>query len=173
MRDIVGSIEGEYRRGRTTATRAIEQVPEAGLTQPFGGNSVATLAWHISGNLASRFTDFLTSDGEKPWRDRDSEFVARTPTRAEILAKLDAGYDVLFATLAGLSDDDLKASVAIRGVALTVHDALHRSLAHTAYHVGQIVVIAKALRGDEWKYLTIPPGQSVAYNANPTGEKPR
>ncbi len=173
MRDIVGSIEGEYRRGRTTATKAIEQVPEAELSRPFGGNSIATLAWHISGNLASRFTDFLTSDGEKPWRDRDSEFLARAATHAEIQARLDAGYAVLFATLAALGDDDLHKNVAIRGVTLTVHDALHRSLAHTAHHVGQIVVIAKALLGDEWRYLTIPPGGSAAYNANPTGEKPR
>lgn len=173
VRPIVGSIEGEYRRGKTTATRSIDQLPEAALSRSFGGNSVATLAWHISGNLASRFTDFLTSDGEKPWRDRDSEFLVRTVTHAEVKAKLDAGYDVLFATLAALEDKDLYATVTIRGVALTVHDALHRSLAHTAYHVGQIVVIAKELLGAEWKYLTIPPGQSAAYNANPTGEKPR
>jgi hypothetical protein len=173
MRSIVGSIEGEYRRHKTLAERALEQLPEAALSQALGGNSVATLVWHISGNLASRFTDFLTTDGEKPWRDRDSEFVARAVSHADLTAKLDAGFAVLFAALAEVEDEGLHAEVKIRGMALTVHDALHRSLAHTAYHVGQIVLIGKAVRGDDWKWLTIPPGGSAAYNANPVGEKPR
>ena len=128
--------------------------------------------WHIAGNLASRFTDFLTSDGEKPWRDRESEFARRTVTRDELGAKWEAGWSALLGALAGLDDAHLPATVTIRGVGLSVLEALHRSLSHTAYHVGQIVFLAKALRGGDWKWLTIPPGGSADYNTNPAHEKP-
>jgi hypothetical protein len=174
MRDIVSSIEGEFRRHKAGAEGAMAQLTDAQLLQSTsdGGNSIATIVWHVSGNLASRFTDFLHSDGEKPWRNRDEEFLARAVSRAELLAKWEKGWAVLFDALAGLDDGHLHAQVTIRGVPLAVHDALHRSLAHTAYHMGQIVFLAKALRGGDWKWLTIPPGGSAAYNANPTYEKP-
>ena len=99
MRLIVGSIEGEYGRYKTLGERALEQLSDEQLVQPSGstGNSAATLVWHISGNLASRFTDFLQSDGEKPWRDRDAEFLQRTVTRRELRAKWENGWTVLFA----------------------------------------------------------------------------
>ena len=137
-----------------------------------GGNSIATLVWHISGNFVSRFTDFLQSDGEKPWRDRDAEFLHRTISRAELREKWEQGWAVLFRSLADLDDERLHAVVRIRGVPLSVHDALHRSLAHTSYHVGQIVFLAKAFCGSEWRHLSIPPGGSTAYNENPVAEKP-
>ena len=120
------------------------------------GNSVAILVWHVSGNLKSRFTDFLTTDGEKPWRHRDSEFDERTVTRDELLAKWNEGFSVLFAALAALKDADLGRIVTIRGEALKVHEALHRSLAHTSSHVGQIVLLGKAMRGAAWQTLTMP-----------------
>jgi uncharacterized damage-inducible protein DinB len=174
MRQIVGSIEGEYRRYKQLGEGAMEQLSEEQLCQASGSeaNSIATLVWHISGNLASRFTDFLQSDGEKPWRDRDSEFLRRSVSRAEVLEKWEAGWGVLFGSLADIDDQKLHAVVKIRGVSLSVHDALHRSLAHTSYHVGQIVFLAKQLRSDQWRYLTIPPGGSAAYNKNPFAEKP-
>jgi hypothetical protein len=174
MRDVVGSIEGEYRRYKKLGDEAIAQVDEAQLGVSGGpsSNSVAAMVWHVSGNLASRFTDFLDSDGEKPWRDRESEFAQRSVSRAELGAKWEDGWRALFGALAGLTDAHLQQSVAIRGVPLPVLDALHRSLAHTAYHVGQIVYVAKALRGGEWRWLTIPPGGSGAYNQNPAREKP-
>jgi hypothetical protein len=112
----------------------------------------------VGGNLRSRFTDFLTTDGEKPWRDRESEFLARTPSRAELLESWNSGWDVLEASLAGVADSNLADTVTIRGEELSVIQALHRSLAHTAYHVGQIVHRAKELRGEDWEYLSIPPG---------------
>jgi uncharacterized damage-inducible protein DinB len=173
MRQIVGSIEGEYRRYKTLGEGAIEQLTDEHLFQvsSSGGNSIATLVWHISGNLVSRFTDFLQSDGEKPWRDRDAEFLHQTVPRAELREKWDKGWTVLFRALADLDDERLHAVVKIRGVPLSVHEALHRSLAHTSYHVGQIVLLAKAFRGGEWRYLSIPPGGSVAYNENPVAEK--
>ena len=174
MREIVGSIEAEYRRYKALGEGAIEQLDHEQLSQVIGsgGNSVATLVWHISGNLVSRFTDFLQSDGEKPWRDRDAEFLHRTVPRAELREKWEKGWTVLFRALADLDDERLHAVVKIRGIPLSVHEALHRSLAHTSYHVGQIVLLAKGLRGGEWRYLSIPPGGSAAYNARPVAEKP-
>jgi hypothetical protein len=122
--------------------------------------------------LESRFTDFLGADGEKPWRDRDSEFFERTVGRAELHEKWEAGWQALLGTLGELDDDRLFDEVTIRGVPLAVLDALHRSLSHTSYHVGQIVFLAKELRGGAWRYLTIPPGGTAAYNRNPIHEKP-
>jgi len=172
MSPFIDSIRAEYRRYKALAEAALEQVPEPALSQPgqSGGNSLATICWHVSGNLESRFTDFLTSDGEKPWRQREEEFAAREVSRAELMAKWNQGWDVLLATLGTLTDSDLAKSITIRGQALSVHEALHRSLAHTCYHVGQIVYVAHAIRGRDWRYLSIPPGQSDTYNANPTDE---
>jgi len=174
MREIVGSIEGEYRRYKTLGEGAIEQLSDEqlSLASSSAGNSVAMLVWHISGNLTSRFTDFLESDGEKPWRDRETEFLRRTVSRSELREKWETGWTVLFRSLAELDDEGLHAVVKIRGVPLSVHEALHRSLAHTSYHVGQIVFLGKAFRGGEWRYLSIPPAGSAAYNANPFAEKP-
>ena len=172
MRTLIASIEGEYRRYKTLAEGAIDQLADSVLADAAGGgNSIAIIVWHISGNLKSRFTDFLTSDGEKPWRDRDSEFLARHVTRAELQAKWEEGWRVLFAVLADLADADLERTVTIRAQSLTVVEALHRSLAHTSYHVGQIVYVAKALRGADWQSLSIPPGQSARYNQAPALER--
>src|SRR5256885_5909510 len=147
MRTLIASIEGEYRRYKTLGEGAMAQVADdAGLTHAAGSdNSIATIVWHISGNLKSRFTDFLTSDGEKPWRDRDSEFLARDVTRAGLQTRWEEGWRVLFASLADLTDADLQRTPTTRAQPLTVAEALHRSLAHTSYHVGQIVYPAKAL----------------------------
>ena len=166
MRTLIASIEGEYRRYKTLAEGAMAQVADdAGLTHAAASdNSIATIVRHISGNLKSRFTEFLTSDGEKPWRDRDSEFLARDVTRAGLQAAWEEGWRVLFVALAALSDADLERTVTIRAQPLTVAEALHRSLAHTSYHVGQIVYLAKALCGAGWRSLSIPPGQSARYN---------
>lgn len=173
-RDIVGSIDGEYRRYKALGEGAFGQLGPEELTRRGGptDNSIATLVWHVSGNLKSRFTEFLTSDGEKPWRDRESEFEAREVSLDEVRSKWEDGWGVLLDTLASLSDDDLERSVTIRGVPLKVHEALHRSLGHTAYHVGQIVYAGKVLRGGGWSWLSIPPGQSAAYNRRPDAEKP-
>lgn len=174
MNDMLESIAAEYRRYKALGEAAIRQLSEAELSAPGpnGTNSIAVICWHLAGNLQSRFTDFLTSDGEKPWRERDEEFRARTVTREALDARWNAGWQALLGALAGLSDGDLTRTVTIRRQPLTVHAALHRSLAHAAYHVGQVVYLAKALRGEHWAYLTIPPGQSDAYNEAPAFEKP-
>ncbi len=161
MRTFTRSIETEYQRYRTLAEKAMEQLSDQELARRAGDldNSVAMVAWHVGGNLRSRFTEFLTTDGEKPWRDRESEFRDRGPDRAAVMHTWNAGWDTLLATLGGLADGDLADTVTIRGQPLTVVEALHRSLAHTAYHVGQIVALAKAMRGSGWTWLSIPPAR--------------
>ena len=174
MSTIVESIKAEYQRYKTLAEGAIDQLDDSDLSTegPNGGNSIAVLCWHVSGNLKSRFTDFLTTDGEKPWRAREEEFRARTVSRAELREKWEDGWKALTDALSRLTDDDLKKTVTIRQQPLLVHEALHRSLSHAAYHVGQIVYVAKGFSGRNWKYLSIPPGQSDAYNKAPKYDKP-
>jgi uncharacterized damage-inducible protein DinB len=158
MRDIVGSIEREYQDYKSLGERAIEQLTDDQLSaEPApGSNSIAVIVWHVSGNLKSRFSDFLGSDGEKPWRDRDSEFDARAVTRHELRGRWNEGWEVLFAAVAALSDNDLSRRVYIRGEEHTVARALHRSIAHTSYHVGQIVFLAKLMREGHWRNLSMP-----------------
>lgn len=174
MRATISAIDAEYRRYKSLAEGTFEQLDDAQLAARAGdtSNSIATIVWHVSGNLASRFTDFLTSDGEKPWRKRDEEFNERAVSKRELLAKWEAGWKVLFDTLEPLTDADLLKPVIIRGQQLTVTEALLRSLAHASSHVGQIQFWGKVLKGSDWKYLSIAPGQTAAYNQNPVLEKP-
>jgi hypothetical protein len=170
---IVESIRGEFLRYKALAEAAVGQVDEPALSAKLSSvdNSIATICWHVSGNLESRFTDFLASDGEKPWREREEEFRSRTVSRAGLLHKWDRGWSVLLKTLSELTDDDLPRAVTIRRQSLQVVEALHRSLAHVAYHVGQVVYIGKSMRGSDWRYLSIAPGHSDAYNQAPGNER--
>src|SRR5258705_2746008 len=117
MASIIDSIRAEYLRYKALAEGAIDQLGDDDLSAPGpgGGNSIAVICWHISGNLMSRFTDFLTSDGEKPWREREGEFRARTVTRSDLLSKWNEGWNVLLGTLTTLSDEVLQDTVTIRG----------------------------------------------------------
>ena len=173
MTNIVESIRSEFLKYRGLGEGAINQIDDAALLAegPNGGSSIAVICWHIAGNLQSRFTDFLTSDGEKPWREREEEFRPRIVTRAELLSKWSQGWEVLLAALANLEDEQLQRTVTIRALPLRVDEALHRSLAHLSYHVGQIVYLAKSSRGAAWTSLSIPPGQSETYNQAPTRER--
>src|SRR5687768_2685262 len=139
--NVVESIRGEYLRYKNLAEAAIRQAPDDQLSTlaSADSNSIAAICWHVSGNLKSRFTEFLTADGEKPWRDREEEFAARQVERAELLARWNDGWTVLLAALSELTDEALSREVTIRGQKVLVIEALHRSLAHTSYHVGQIV----------------------------------
>jgi len=169
---VVASIEAEYKRYKALADAAIGQVGDEELTRtgPGDSNSIAMLVRHLTGNLRSRFSDFRTSDGEKPWRNRDDEFEPASLGRQELLAAWDDAWDVLFAALAALSDADLSGTVTVRRQPLRIDEALHRSLAHAAYHVGQIVYLAKAMRAASWRNLSIPRGASRDYNQAPTRE---
>ena len=170
---ILESIASEYKRYKFMAETAIRQTEQRCLNLPIGEehNSIVTLVWHISGNLKSRFTDFLQADGEKPWRQRDTEFADRTVDRDELMRKWDEGWAILLDTLSTLVDEDLTKEIHIRNQPLSVMEALHRSLAHTAFHIGEIVYIAKVHAGNRWQTLSIPLGQSETYNLQPTREK--
>ena len=172
-RALTASIEGEFRRYRALAEKAMAQLPDAALNRipVVEGNSIAMIVRHMSGNFLSRFTDFLTSDGEKSWRNRDGEFETREYGRAELEEMWKKGWGVLEKELTSLTDADLGREVKIRQQPLTVHEALARSVAHAAYHVGQIVVLARIFAHEEWKSLSIPKGKSEEYNRAPIYEK--
>ena len=141
-----------------------------------GSNSIATVVKHLGGNLRSRFTDFLTTDGEKPDRDRDGEFDMPTaPSRAEILGWWESGFAAALMTLESLTPGDLTRTVHIRREPFLVVEALNRLATHLAYHVGQIVYVARHLAGDRWTTLSIPKGQSKQYGTGSfkSGEVPR
>ena len=163
---VIASIEAEYRRYKALADAAISQVGDEELPElgPGGSNSIEILVRHLSGNLRSRFTDFRTSDGEKPWRNRDDEFETASLSRPQLLDGWDEGWRVLFEAVGGLTEADLSATVTVRNQPMRIDEALHRSLAHAAYHVGQIVYVAKAMRSEAWKCLSIPRGGSQAHN---------
>lgn len=173
---LLPSIRTEYQRYRRLVELALDQVDDRDLdrTPTTDGNSIAILLGHLSGNLRSRFTDFLTSDGEKPWRRRDAEFEPTGRTRAQLLDAWRAAWlvvDRALADVAAAGDAALGRTVTIRNQPLSVLDALLRSVAHVAYHTGQIVLLARGFAGDRWQMLSIPRGGSAAYAANPTKEK--
>lgn len=168
------AVQAEYLRYKVLVEAALAQLEDAELLAPAlqGGNSIATICWHVAGNLRSRFTEFLTTDGEKPWRDREDEFAPRSVQRSELRSHWYSGWAALLGTLETLGDADLTTSVTIRGQSLSVQEALFRSLAHVAYHAGQVVYAARVLRGARWRFLTIPPGESAQYNVAPRSERP-
>lgn len=170
---LIKNFIDEYQKYRTMAEKAMAQISDEALNEiPVAeGNSIAMLARHVGGNLASRFTDFLASDGEKPWRDRDNEFADGPYERADVERIWAKGFDILAAELGKLRDEDLTKTIKIRGAELTVHEALCRSLAHAASHVGQIILLAKISAAASWKTLSIPKGKSADYNKNPKLEK--
>jgi uncharacterized damage-inducible protein DinB len=170
---VVEAFISEYERYKSLTELAVEQVSQEDFISLFGddGNSIAIILKHLAGNLKSRFTNFLVEDGEKPWRDRDSEFEEEKKLKSELIADLNNAFQIVFNELNKLSDDKLNRTVVIRGNELTVAEALSRSLAHTSYHVGQIVLMAKLYAGNNWKSLSIPKGKSREYNFNPSKEK--
>jgi uncharacterized damage-inducible protein DinB len=164
-------IELEFGRLKRLAEDAIAQVSDEAFFQCIDSqsNSIAMLVKHVAGNLRSRWRDFLTADGEKPDRHRDTEFVMEaTDTREELLGRWQRAWALLFETLGSLSPNDLQRTVSIRGEAHSVPQALNRALSHYAAHTGQIVLLAKHWAGERWQTLSIPRGQSDAYDENPT-----
>ncbi|MGA3128322.1 MAG: DUF1572 domain-containing protein [Candidatus Korobacteraceae bacterium] len=127
-------------------------------------NSIALIVKHMAGNMRSRWTDFLTSDGEKPDRNRDSEFEEPPPSREELMSLWESGWECAFSALKPLSSEDMTRTVIIRGEAHSVMQAVSRQIAHYAYHCGQIVFLAKHFQHARWKSLTVPRGQSAKFN---------
>lgn len=155
-----------FRYYKTLAERAMNQVTDDHLftTLDDESNSIAIVVKHMAGNMRSRWRDFLTSDGEKPDRDRDSEFVDPPATREALLQAWDDGWTYLFSALEPLSDADLERTVVIRGEAHSVMQAINRQLAHYLYHIGQIVMLAKHFAHDRWHPLTVPRNRSADFN---------
>ena len=149
------------------AERAMAQAPDGGLfATPDGeSNSIGIVVKHLAGNLRSRWTDFLESDGEKPSRNRDAEFESPAQTRAELMSDWESGWKCVFDTLAALKEEDMGRTVHIRGEAHSVMQAMQRMVAHTCYHVGQIVYLAKHYAGEDWKAVSIPRGKSGEFNS--------
>jgi hypothetical protein len=171
MNDAIAQhyLDDSYRafRGyRRLAEGALEQISDEELFRQLDpeANSIAILMQHIAGNMRSRWTDFLTSDGEKPDRHRDREFEARSTTRAELMAEWNEAWELLLSTIQSLKPEDVLREITIRGERHSVLYAIQRQVTHYAYHVGQLVFLAKHFRGAQWKSLSIPKGQSEEFN---------
>ena len=173
--EYLADIGEQFTKLRRAAERAMAQVRDEDFAKAIDpeNNSIAVTVKHISGNLRSRCTDFLTSDGEKPTRDRDAEFVLyQQDTRTQLLTEWTAAWDLLGRMVRVLTPDDLQRTVYIRAEPHSVGQALNRHLSHLAYHVGQIVLLAKHWVGADWQTLTIPRGQSKAFTQAMQEQRP-
>lgn len=157
------AVLGYYKK---LAERAMEQVSDDQLFMALDheGNSIAIIVKHMAGNMRSRWTDFLTTDGEKPDRNRDSEFVDPPATRVALMAEWENGWNRVFAAIEPLTDADLGRTVTIRGEAHSVMQAINRQLAHYPHHAGQIVLLAKHFACDHWQTLSVPRNKSAEFN---------
>ena len=166
----LADVRGEFFKLKKLADDSFAQIDDRAFFHQLDpeANSVALVAKHVTGNLISRWTDFLTTDGEKPNRNRDSEFEKReTDSRDALLARWEEGWATLGKTLDSLGPDDLDSKVTIRGESLTVVQAINRQLTHYSYHVGQIVLLAKHHAGPSWKTLSVPRNRSAEFNRAP------
>lgn len=159
-----------FRYYKGLAERAMQQVSDHQLQAALDEemNSIAIILKHMAGNMRSRWTDFLTTDGEKPDRNRDTEFEAPPQSRQSLIELWEEGWSQLFKALTPLTEADLTRTVKIRGEAHSVMQAINRQLAHYAYHVGQIVFLAKHFQHSDWKSLSVPRGKSSAFNRKVT-----
>lgn len=171
LEDAVGTFRGLKR----LADKAIEQVSDEELFRAIDAesNSIALIMKHMYGNMRSRWTDFLTTDGEKPDRRRDSEFLAEGEDRRAIMERWEVGWQIVFDALAPLEAEDLMRQITIRGEPHTVVRAINRQISHYGQHVGQIVFLAKHLKSSDWKTLSIPRGQSETFNKKMEEKQPQ
>ncbi len=166
--DAAAETISSYRR---MIDATVEQLSDAELhARPAPNiNSVAIILRHLGSNLRSRWTDFLTTDGEKPDRDRDSEFLDWDGNRESLVAHFDAGWDALTSAMQQIDDSNISHPIYIRGERHTIPQALTRSITHVTYHVGQIAMVARMVHDGEWRWLTIPPGESAQHNERTWG----
>jgi hypothetical protein len=160
------SAKKQFEYYKMLGDKTIEQLPDAKLFWQYNdeSNSIAVIVKHLSGNMLSRWTDFLTSDGEKDWRHRDSEFENDIQTKTELIQKWNDGWNCFFNALNSLKEDDLSKTIYIRNQGHSVTEAINRQLAHYPYHIGQMVFIGKMICSDKWVSLSIPKGNSNTYN---------
>lgn len=173
LQELLSETVGSFRSYKTLAEKAMTQVSDEEFFQTIDSeaNSIAVIVKHLGGNLRSRWTDFLTTDGEKSDRNRDSEFVAESDTRESLIEVWENGWSILFESLESLKPKDLSKVVQIRGEDFTVVKAINRSLAHASYHIGQITLLAKHFRSSEWETLSIPKNKSTEFNAYLAGKE--
>ena len=166
MESYLESIKKQFEYYKMLGEKTFEQVSDDKLFWQNNeeSNSIAMIVKHLHGNMLSRWTDFLTTDGEKEWRKRDEEFENDIKTRATLLEKWGEGWNSLFNAINPLTEGDLEKVIYIRNMGHTVCEAINRQLAHYSYHVGQLVFIGKMIQDEEWKSLSIPKGKSKAYN---------
>ena len=165
--NYLDSIKKQFLYYKVVGEKAMEQLQPEQLFVSINENtnSIATIVQHLSGNMLSRWTDFLTSDGEKEWRNRDAEFEAIITTKEELLTVWNEGWDCFFNTINALTPVELSTIIYIRNEGQTVMEAINRQLAHYPYHIGQIVFYAKMLKETDWTSLSIPKNNSNNYNA--------
>ena len=165
-RVTIEAFEQTFAGQKSLAERALAQLSDAQLHTPAvpGMNAIAVIMRHMAGNMRSRWSDFLTTDGEKPSRRRDEEFIDDRLAREALLQRWDDGWRCVFDALAPLTDADLSRTITIRGQAHTVARAITRQIDHYGYHTGQIVTFARILARDQWQHLSVPPGGTDAFN---------
>ena len=174
MKDYLPNTLKLLRYYKQLGERTFEQLEDVELFwQPNKDtNSIAILVNHLSGNMLSRWTNFLTEDGEKDWRNRDQEFENKIRDRKELYDRWNVGWTCFLRTLESIGDDDLNKTIYIRHEPQSVADAIQRQLAHYSMHVGQIVLLGKMQKGANWQSLSIPKGQSIAYNQKKQNQAP-
>lgn len=158
-------VQERFNRVKDLGDKTITQLSEDNIHWFFNetSNSIAVIVKHLSGSMVSRWTDLLTTDGEKPYRNRDKEFKDDISSKQELITIWEKGWNTLFEALIRLEDEDLLKNIYIRGERHTVLEAIERHMAHYAYHIGQIVFIGKQLKGEKWENLSIPLGKSEEY----------
>lgn len=162
----LNSITKQFEYYKSVGEKTFSQLEEKDLLWQFNpeSNSIAIIVNHLSGNMKSRWTDFLTSDGEKEWRNRDMEFESVIKTKPELLEKWEDGWECLFTAINSINGDNFKTEIYIRNQAHSIIEAINRQLSHYSYHIGQIVYIGRMLKAEKWKSLTIPKGKSSDFN---------
>ena len=168
MNSFLQSAIKQFQYYKLLGEKTFDQLNEEKLFWQYNNesNSIYVIVKHLNGNMLSRWTDFLTSDGEKEWRKRDNEFENDNPSKQQLLQLWNDGWNCLFNTLDSLTTDDLEKTIYIRNQGQTVVEAINRQLCHYSYHVGQIVFLGKMICNEDWKSLSIPKNQSQQYNAN-------
>jgi len=164
--NYIESIKKQFAYYKMLGDKTFDQIEESDIFWQYNteSNSIAIIVKHLWGNMMSRWTDFLTTDGEKTWRNREAEFEADIQDKAELLAKWNEGWACLFTALDSINSTNFDTTIYIRNMGHTIVEAINRQLAHYAYHIGQIVFVGRMIKGEQWQSLSIPKGKSQAYN---------
>ncbi len=164
--NYLNSIKKQFEYYKTLGEKVFEQLEETDFFWQYNieSNSIAIMVNHLNGNMKSRWTEFLTTDGEKEWRNRDSEFENVIKTKEELLLKWEEGWEVLFTALNTINQDNFNNKIYIRNQSHSIVEAINRQLAHYTYHIGQIVFLGRMIKGSHWISLSIPKGKSETFN---------